>query len=91
VREPKEYGASIGKQYSMRRSAMARRMNEVAGSRMILRIERDQVDMYEGQKDLFREAMEEVKKTDSWEGLTPSQKETLVTKYLRDHFEMSGR
>jgi hypothetical protein len=43
------------------------------------------------QKDIFREALEKAKKMASWEKLTPSQKEELITRYLRGLFETFGR
>jgi len=42
------------------------------------------------QQDIFREAMEKAKKSASWERLTPSQREELITRYLRGLFEASG-
>ncbi len=49
------------------------------------------VEMQERQEDIFREAMEKAKKTVSWEKLTTSQKEMLITMYLRGHYETSDR
>jgi hypothetical protein len=43
------------------------------------------------QQDIFREAIEKAKKTASWEKLTPSQKEELITKHVRGIFETFGR
>ena len=39
------------------------------------------------QQDIFRQAIDKAKKTVSWEKLTPSQKEKLITRCLQDHYE----
>jgi len=47
--------------------------------------------MQEISQDLFRQALENARKSGVWENLTPVQKEALSTQYLRQHFSTTDQ